>query len=287
MSKELSADKLNANISNPESSPARTYISINSSPATPLHRHNLRSKNRRQTASSWNNIASPQTVSPVIETSLQRLRDDIAIIIKEKDQSIDTLLEQRDAERRSYLEAENNHLEERAELLQTTGLEIAKGTAQIWELRLQVKELGQEKKDLEETLQAASFQLKKDVLDLRASKTELEEQVQELEREKAEMNVELEGRLKAKKDELEQAKTKSIEDGEKLQAQDEVNNKLVKDVAELLCENHKLASEVACLEGGLRGLKRTWEDFKEGVTRVDERFCSEDPRSKKIAADNA
>ncbi|CZT06104.1 uncharacterized protein RAG0_11933 [Rhynchosporium agropyri] len=248
--------------SRPPLSPTNTHISINSYPDNSSH-------------------ASLKSTSPAIDIPLDRLRGDIAAIIAQKDETIDLLFKQRDAARRDILEAEHHYLQDKAELLEIAGLEIAKGTTHIWELRLQITRLGVEKTGLEEDLQAESFQLKKHVLDLRSSKAELEERVEDLEKERVELRGEFEENIKEREAELEELRVKTLGEESILKNQDYKIKEMAKEAEDLKTKNTGLVGEVTSLKERLNGVKRTWEDVKEGMVKVDEKLYGSTAGSKK------
>ncbi|XMA20725.1 hypothetical protein WAI453_013516 [Rhynchosporium graminicola] len=216
--------------SRPPLSPTNTHISINSSPDTSSHVHKSSTRKLRAKSSSSKPKASLKSTSPAIDVPLDRLRGDIV---------------------------------DKAKILGIAGLEIAKGTTYIWELRLQITRLGEEKTGLEEGLQAESFQLKKDVLDLQSSKVELEERVRDLEKERVELRGEFDENIKEREAELEELRG------------------MAEEAEDLKTKNTGLVGEVTSLKEHLNGVKRTWEDVKEGMVKVDEKLYGSTAGSKK------
>ncbi|CZS94932.1 uncharacterized protein RCO7_06490 [Rhynchosporium graminicola] len=229
--------------SRPPLSPTNTHISINSSPDTSSHVHKSSTRKLRAKSSSSKPKASLKSTSPAIDVPLDRLRGDI--------------------------------------ILGIAGLEIAKGTTYIWELRLQITRLGEEKTGLEEGLQAESFQLKKDVLDLQSSKAELEERVRDLEKERVELRGEFDENIKEREAELEELRVKTLGDEKILNNQDYKIKGMAEEAEDLKTKNTGLVGEVTSLKEHLNGVKRTWEDVKEGMVKVDEKLYGSTAGSKK------
>lgn len=145
---------------------------------------------------------------------------------------------------------------------------------------MQVKKLEEKKNSLANTSQAEVFQLKKDVVDSSACKNELQREIDGLRREMSEAKSGFEGLLAAKDVLLEKVRVKSTEERKDLEAKDKNIGEMSSEIDELARHNNELSKEVGDLKDQLRGCKRTWDQFKEGM---DEKLLLDEQPGKRIA----
>ncbi|KAG4443396.1 hypothetical protein IFR05_001075 [Cadophora sp. M221] len=265
-------------------SPANTNISISSSSPASEKGDNHSQSQKDPKSSALAASTTRYTPSPLVKDIIENLGNEISTIIRGKDETIDYLLKEREAARQNALKTESIHLEEKANLLQTSGIEIAKSTAQIWELHLQVKKLEKEKARLASAFEAESFQLKKDVVDIRALNRDFQSDIDTLKSAMAEVKSDFEGKLAAKEDLLEKTSLKASEDSNKFDTNIKYIKELRREMVELNRENNALSREVGDLKDRFGGYKRTWEQFKEGM---DESLVGAEHRSKRSAGEEA
>ncbi|KAK0108644.1 hypothetical protein ONS95_003437 [Cadophora gregata] len=262
--------------------PAKTIISISSSSGTSENGGDESQVDGRNDLA-LSSAREPHTIAkptPLVKSLLENLSGDLTKIISSKDDTIEQLFTECELARRNALEAENCHLQEKAEILQRAGCDIAKGTARILELHLRVKDLEGEKTALASTSQVEIFQLKKDIIDLKAWKSEAESIVETLHKERREAKAEFEEELAAKDHLLEQAKMKAMEDGKGLEARDKSVKELSNEIIQLNGHKTQLASEVKELKTRVEGYKRKWDAFKDSM---DEALSTDEHLSKKAA----
>ncbi|KAH6704074.1 hypothetical protein BKA61DRAFT_680319 [Leptodontidium sp. MPI-SDFR-AT-0119] len=264
--------------------PAKTIISICGSFPTPEQGENNSQTQKESESSSLNTSTARYSPSPLVKDIIENLGNEISAIIRGKDETIDYLFTERELARQNTLKTESLYLKEMANLLQSSGIEIAKSTAQIWALHLKFKGLEREKVSLASAFEAESFQLKKDIVDLRALKTDLEGNIVRLMAEMDEVKSDFEGQLAAKETLLEKAYLKAAENSNELDAKFKHIKELSSEITELKRENNALSREVGELKDRLGGYKRTWEQFKEGM---DETLLGDEQRSKKAPGEEA
>ncbi|KAH7364848.1 hypothetical protein BKA65DRAFT_473153 [Rhexocercosporidium sp. MPI-PUGE-AT-0058] len=225
-----------------------------------------------------------QPSSPLVRDIIENLSNDISTIIRSKDETIHYLFMEREVTSQNIIKTENLHLQEKAKLLQTSGIEIAKSTAHIWELHLKVKKLEGENSSLASKFEAESFRLKKDIVDLRTSKTESESKIQRVKNKLSEARSDFEEQLAAKEKLLGEDRLEAAKKSKELEARSKTIKELTKEILELNRDNDALSREVGDLKVRLGGYKRTWEQLKEGM---DEMLDADGQRSKKFARDKA
>ncbi|PVH70913.1 hypothetical protein DL98DRAFT_540465 [Cadophora sp. DSE1049] len=270
------------NATNIPISPAKTIISIISSGST-SDDHGNDTQVHKKTDSALANASDslpPVAPSPLVKNLLDNLSVDISEIIRSKDNTIESLFIECEIARTNALKAENLHLQEKAKLLQRAGYDNAKSTARILELHLKIKKVEVQKESLAFSSQAESFQLKKDIIDLRAWKSEAESIVDGLHMKIREAKSDFEKQLAAKNNLMEQAKMEAVEGGKVLEAKDKKVKDLSNEVTELNRENNELLSELQDLKTRMGGYKRTGEQFKEGM---DESLWVDEHRGQKAS----
>ena len=274
----MAADTTNIPIS-----PAKTIISISSSSTMPENGEGDLPADIGPGLAPLHGKSSLTLVapSPLMKDLLQNLSSDLSKIIRTKDETIEALIIECQVARRNALKAENLHLQEKAKILERAGHDNANSTARILELHLHVKNLEKEKENLESTSQAESFQLKKDIIDLRGCKSEAESIVEGFHKELREAKVDFEKKLAAKESLLGQANLKAGEDEMISEAKDKKVRELSKEVTELNRENNELLGELQDLKTRMGGYKRTWEEFRENM---DESLWFDEHRGKKVLA---
>ena len=278
----VSNDLMLADMANIPISPAKTFISINSS--SPVSKNDEGNPPADTTSGLAPPFAkSPLTIatpSPLIKDLLQNLSSDLSKIIQSKDETIEALFIECEVTRRNALKAENILLQEKAKILQRAGYDNANSTARILELHLHAKTLEKEKETLALTSQAQGFQLKKDIIDLRGWKSEAESIVEGLHKELREAKVDFEKKLAVKESLLEQANSKAMEDRQTLESRDRKIVKLSNEVEEQNRENNELLGELQDLKTRMGGYKRTWEEFRDNM---EESLWVDEHRGKKVS----
>ncbi|KAH7400417.1 hypothetical protein BKA64DRAFT_778843 [Cadophora sp. MPI-SDFR-AT-0126] len=246
---------------------ANTVISISSSPSltSNINEDDAQVHPELELAIAHASDPLPPLAPPLVKSVLENLSTDLSKIIRSKDEIIEHLFNSYEITRRNALKAENLHLQEKARLLQRAGYDNAKSTARILELHLRVKDLEEEKERLASTCDSETFQLKKDIIDLRAWKSEAESVVEGLHKEIRETRSGLEKQLAAKDILLEQAQSRSCENAKGLETRDNKVKELTNEVTELNRESNELLRDVRDLKTQLRGYKRKWEEYKEAI----------------------